>query len=121
HMFKENRTQPVLTEKDGFHRLYSFTPAGGSEYLAAVFKHRIAFFRYPTVHDALLGDKIIAPSELDFSLPQDAVTAFIYDFKYLAVVSPEQIDFYSFDRAQKKWKKAERSTPLRFATLNQEK
>lgn len=121
HMFKENRTQPVLTEKDGFHRLYSFIPGGGSEYLAAVFKHRIAFFRYPTVHDTQLGDKIIAPSELDFSLPQDAVTAFIYDFKYLAVVLPDQIDFYGFDSAQKKWKKAEGIPYFRFASLNQEK
>lgn len=121
HMFKENRTQPVLTDKDGFYKLYSFIPGGGSEYLAAVFKHRISFFRYPTVHDALLGDKIIAPSELDFSLPQGAVTAFIYDFKYLTVVSSEQIDFYGFDSAQKKWKKAEGIPSLRFAFLNQDK
>jgi len=121
HMFKENRTQPALTEKDGFHRLYSFIPGGSSEYLAAVFKHRIAFFRYPTVYDTLLGDKIIAPSELAFSLPQGTVTAFIYDFKYLAVVSSEQIDFYGFDRAQKKWKKAEGIPSLRFASLKQEK
>ncbi|RQP14778.1 MAG: hypothetical protein EAS52_16840 [Parapedobacter sp.] len=121
HMFKENRTQPVLKDKDGFYKLYSFIPGGGSEYLAAVFKHRISFFRYPMLHDALLGDKIIAPSELDFTLPQGAVTAFIYDFKYIAVVSQEQIDFYGFDSAQKKWKKAKGIPSLRFASLNQEK
>src|SRR5690606_27469688 len=69
HMFKENRTQPVLTDKVGFYKLYSFIPGGGSEYLAAVFKYRISFFRYPTIHDAQLGDKIIASSELNFSLP----------------------------------------------------
>lgn len=120
-LFKENRTQPVLTDKDGFYKLYSFIPGGGSEYLAAVFKHRISFFRYPMLHDALLGDKIIAPSELDFTLPQGAVTAFIYDFKYIAVVSQEQIDFYGFDSAQKKWKKAKGIPSLRFASLNQEK
>jgi len=117
HMFKENRTQPVLTEKDGFYKIYSFIPAGGSEYLAAVFKHRISFYRYPTIHDAKLGDKIIAPSELNFSLPQGAVTAFIYDFKYLAVVLKEQIDFYGFDSAQKKWKKAEGIPHFRFADM----
>lgn len=72
HLFKENRTQPVLKDKDGFYKRYSFIPGGGSEYLAAVFKYRISFYRYPTIHDAQLRDKIIAPSELNFSLPQGA-------------------------------------------------
>jgi len=40
-MFKENRTQAVMAEKGGLHKLYSFFPGGGSEYLAEVFKHRI--------------------------------------------------------------------------------
>lgn len=121
HLFKENRTQPVLKDKDGFYKRYSFIPGGGSEYLAAVFKYRISFYRYPTIHDAQLRDKIIAPSELNFSRPQGAVTAFIYDFKYIAVVSQEQIDFYGFDRAQKKRSKAKGIPPLRFTSLNQEK
>lgn len=117
HIFKENRTQPVLNDKDSFYKLYSFIPAGGSEYLAAVFKHRISFFRFPTVHDALLGDKIIAPSKLDFALPQAALTPFIYNFKHLAVVSTGQIDFYGYDSAQKKWKKAEAIPSFRLTCL----
>lgn len=121
HLFKENRTQPVLTDTDGFHRLYSFVPGGGGMYIAALFDQRISFYRYPTVHDTLLGAEIVEPSELNFPLPRETVTAFIYDFKYIAVVSQERVDFYDFDKGQKKWIKADRISPLRFAHLNQDK
>lgn len=117
YMFKENRTQPVLTDKDGFYKLYSFIPDGGSEYLAALFKYRISFFRYPMTQDTLLKDKIIEPSKLNFPLPQGAITAFIYDYKYVAVVLQGQIDFYGFDTKQKKWIKADRIPPFRFADV----
>lgn len=117
YMFKENRTQPVLTDKDGFYKLYSFIPDGGSEYLAALFKYRISFFRYPMTQDTLLKDKIIEPSKLNFPLPQGTITAFIYDYKYVAVVLQGQIDFYGFDTKQKKWIKADRIPPFRFADV----
>ncbi|WP_143037805.1 hypothetical protein [Paenimyroides marinum] len=83
----------ILTEKDGFHKLYLFISGGGNKYLAAVFEHWVSFFQYPTVYDALLRDKIIAPLKLNFSLPQGTVTAFIYDFKYMAVVLQERLIF----------------------------
>lgn len=119
HLFKENRTQPVLTDSAGFHKLYSFVPRGGSVYIAALFDQWISFYRYPTVHDALLGDEIVEPSKLSFPLPEGTVTAFIYDFRYIAVVSQEQIDFYDFDSEQKKWVRDDKIPPLRFAELNQ--
>ena len=121
NMFVENRTQPVLTDTDGFHRLYSFVPGGGGMYIVALFDQRISFYRYPTVHDTLLGAEIVEPSELNFPLPRETVTAFIYDFKYIAVVSQERVDFYDFDKGQKKWIKADGISPLRFAHLNQDK
>ena len=121
HLFKENRTQPVLTDTDGFHRLYSFVPSGGGMYIAALFDQRISFYRYPTVHDTLLGAEIVEPSELSFLLPRGTVTAFIYDFRYIAVVSQERVDFYDFDNVQKKWIKADGIPSLRFAHLNQDK
>lgn len=113
YMFKENRTQPILNDQDGFYKLYSFIPGGGEEYLAALFKFRLSFYRYPMAHDSLRSD--VEPSELNFSLPQGTITAFIYDFKYIAVVLQEQIDFYGFDQEQKKWIKEDGIPPLRFA------
>lgn len=117
HLFKENRTQPVLMDSDGFHRLYSFIPGGGGMYIAALFDQHISFYRYPTVQDTLLGDEIVEPSELSFPLPRRTMMAFIYDFRYIAVVSREQIDFYDFDHMQKKWIKEDEIPSLRFDPL----
>lgn len=121
HMFKENRTQPVLTEKAGFKKLYMFISRPGSEYLAGVFRNEVSFFRYPMVHDSLIADKIIAPLELNFSLPFQAISAFIYDFKYLAVVLQEGIYFYDFDSAKKNWRRTQKIPTLYFERLNQDK
>ena len=118
YLFKENRTQPLLTETADFKRLYSFTTGGGVLYIAALFDQWFSFYRYPTVHDELLGDEIMEPSDMSFSIPDGAVTAFVYDSKYIAVVLKEQIEFYDFDQARKKWIKAERIKPLRFAELD---
>lgn len=121
YMFKENRTEPVLTDQDGFDKLYSFITNGGIEYLAAVFKHRISFFRYPMVQDTLLRDKIIETAELNFPLPQGTITAFVYDYEYIAIVSREQIDFYSFNREEKKWLCTKGIPSFRFADQYNEK
>lgn len=121
YMFKENRTRPVLTDQDGFHKLYSYIASGGMEYLAAVFKHRISFYRYPMVQDSLLGDAIIEPADLNFPLPQGTITAFIYDFKYIAVVLQEQTVFYGFDKEQKKWIQNSNIPPFRFADMSRTK
>lgn len=121
NMFIENRTQPLLTDSSSFRRLYSFNLGGVGTYIAALFEHQVSFYRYPTWYDAQFADEIMQGEELHFTLPEGCIGAFIYDYKYIAVVSQERIDFYSFDGAQKKWKKAEGISSLYFASLNQEK
>lgn len=118
HLFKENRTHPILTDSDDFLKLYSFTPGGGL-YIAALDNAGFFFYRYPTVHDELLGDEILEPAELSYPLPDRTITAFIYDSKYIAVVSQDQIAFYDFDIDQRKWVMADRILPFRFSTLDQ--
>lgn len=114
YIFKENRMEPTLNDQDGFDKLYSFSVKGGAEYIAAVFKHQISFHRYPLVQDSLLSDIIIEPVALNFLLPEGTLTAFVYDYRYIAVVSQEQIDFYDFDKEQKKWIPYTPVPPLRF-------
>ena len=121
NMFIENRTQPLLTDNNSFRRLYSFKLGGVGMYIAALFDHQVSFYRYPTWYDSQFADEIIQGEELNFTVPKGGITAFIYDYKYIAVVSQEQIDFYSFDVTQKKWKKEEEISSLYFASLNQEK
>lgn len=121
YMFEENRTQPILNDTDGFYKLYAFIPGSGDEYLAALFKFRLSFYRYPMVHDSLRSDEILETSELNFPLPQGTITAFIYDFKYIAVVLQEQIDFYGFDKEHKKWIKEDGIPSLHFAGLYPDK
>lgn len=121
NLFVENRTQPLLTDSNNFRRLYSFNPGGIWTYIAALYDHQISFYRYPTWYDTQFADEIIQGEELNFTLPKGCITAFIYDYKYIAVVSQEQISFYGFDKGQKKWIKASRPLSLRFGDLNQEK
>ncbi len=121
NMFVENRTQPLLTNNSSFRRLYSFKLGGIGTYIAALFDHEISFYRYPTWYDAQFADEIMQGEELHFTLPEGCIGAFIYDYKYIAVVSQERVDFYDFDKGQKKWIKADRISPLRFAHLNQDK
>lgn len=121
NMFVENRTQPLLTNNSSFRRLYSFKLGGIGTYIAALLDHEISFYRYPTWHDNQFADEIVQGEELNFTLPKGCIGAFIYDYKYIAVVSQEQISFYGFDKGQKKWIKAIRPLSLRFGDLNQEK
>lgn len=118
NMFVENRTQPLLTDSNNFRRLYSFNPGGIWTYIAALYDHQISFYRYPTWYDTQFADEIIQGEELNFTLPKGCITAFIYDYKYIAVVSQEQIDFYDFDSDQKKWIKANEPLSLYFDDLN---
>ena len=117
YIFKGNYTEPVLTDKDGFNKLYSFNPGSG-EYLAAVFKDHIGFYRYPMVQQFTEGKgSPVDPASLRFALPENALTAFVYDYKSIAVVTAEQIVFYRFDRIKKHWMKDPDMVALKWKDL----
>lgn len=116
YMFTENHTRPLLTDMEDFEKLYTFNAPGG-EYLAAVFKDHISFHRYATLQDSLLKHDIIDGGKIGFQLPGDAITAFVYNYKYIGVVTPGQIRFYQLDRESSKWVVDEQIPVLKFAEL----
>ena len=107
---------PPLVKEDGttpFKKLYFFENEAG-DFTVTVYDDKMTFYRYefPAVYREALqidfeekyGYSLPSPKEMEFILPDQSITAFIYDRHMVAVVFPEMIRYYTYDFAQKKWK-----------------
>lgn len=114
HIPNNEDTVPLIKGDNAlsFKKLYSFENEAG-EYVAAIYTHHVNFHRYelPKIYlEALKIDfmekyqySLPSPKEMKFILPEEAITAFVYDRQMIAVVFPIFIRFYKFNFGQKKW------------------
>lgn len=113
-VLKKTSAEPLVKENDAqpFKKLYSFENEFG-EQLSAVYDDKITFHRYdlPEVYMQALkidfeehyGGPYPLQEDMEFVLIDEAITAFIYDRRMVAVVFPDLIQFYVYDFSQKRW------------------
>ena len=109
-LFRENKTDPPLDEKQPFSKLYSFAH-GDALYISAVYSGKVCFHRHEMLLDSL-NERIVEPELLTFAFPEEAISVFVYDRSYLGVVLPGRISFYQFDPEQAKWVAYSRLKPF---------
>lgn len=105
---------PLLSEQAGESvlKLYSFD-IHAEDHVVAVHADRITFHRYMLKSDyseaiqidfkERYGHPYPTAADMEFSLHDDALTAFVYDRKYIAIVTAIKIQFYSFDLENNTW------------------
>ncbi len=113
-VLKKASVEPLVKEDDAkpFKKLYSFENAV-DEQLSAVYDDKITFHRYdlPEVYMQALkidfeeryGHPYPLQEEMEFVMKGEAITAFIYDRRMVAVVFPDLIRFYVYDFGRKRW------------------
>lgn len=109
---KEDRPLFVQDELAKVEKLYAFTNNAG-EHIAAVYGDRVIFRRYAIPEEYRLameldfqerfGQTLPSQEEMTFSLTDDAITAFIYDQRMIAVVYTGHIRFYHYNFEKKEW------------------
>ena len=110
NLFKENKTNPVLTSSMPHHKIYLYDQ---DSYLMSVDKRKARFYRYELTL-AKANEQALRPEQLNLDLPKDVLTVFVYDNTRLGWVYKNMIDFYEFDETLAQWQKCANLKPLDF-------
>lgn len=101
YFFTENRTYPLLTQKDKFLKLYNFENHDVRS-IAGVYPHKVKFYRYKSPASTQQIN-ISAIKSQTFHLPTNARSAFVYDDHLIGVCFRDKIVFYQYNQVIMSW------------------
>jgi hypothetical protein len=109
-IFKENRTVPLLTTSMPHSKIYQY---GQSMYLMALNNKKVRFYRYESAI-AQINMESVSPDKMNFDLPGDVITVFVYDDTKLGWVYRDRVEFYEFNKDTGQWQQSLKITALYF-------